>query len=54
MQQQRWICRLIRSTDIYIHVPVKAIREQTDMSKPGKTYHHSRSHQGRRAAIGLG
>jgi hypothetical protein len=24
------------------------------MSKPGKTYHHRRSHQGRRAAIGLG
>jgi hypothetical protein len=24
------------------------------MSKPGKAYHHSRSHQGKRAAIGLG
>jgi len=29
-------------------LPVKAIREQTDMSNPGKTHHHSRLHQGRR------
>jgi len=27
---------------------VKAIREQTDMSNPGKAHHHGRLHQGRR------
>jgi hypothetical protein len=32
----------------HIHVPVKAIRGQTDMSNPGKTHHRSRSHQDRR------
>jgi hypothetical protein len=29
----------------HIHIPVKAIRGQTDMSNPGKTHHRSRSHQ---------
>jgi hypothetical protein len=28
----------------HIHIPVKAIRGQTDMSNPGKTHHRSRSH----------
>jgi hypothetical protein len=32
----------------HIHIPVKAIRGQTDMSNPGKTHHRSRSHQGSR------
>jgi len=31
----------------HIHVPVKAICGQTDMSNPGKTHHRSRSHQDR-------
>jgi hypothetical protein len=31
----------------HIHIPVKAIRGQTDMSNPGKTHHRSRSHQDR-------
>jgi hypothetical protein len=29
----------------HIHIPVKAIRGQTDMSNPGKTHHRSRSRQ---------
>jgi hypothetical protein len=28
-----------------IHIAVKAIRGQTDMSNPGKAHHRSRSHQ---------
>jgi hypothetical protein len=47
----------------HIHVPVKAIRGEPDMSNPGKTHHRSRSHRDgppvqplfldrRRAAIG--
>jgi len=29
----------------HIHIPVKAIRGQPDMSNPGKTHHRSRSQQ---------
>src|SRR5580700_868981 len=32
----------------HIHVPVKVICDQTDMTNPGKTHHRSRSHQDRR------
>jgi hypothetical protein len=33
----------------HIHISVKAIRGQPDMSNPGKTHHRSRSHRDRRA-----
>jgi hypothetical protein len=47
-RQRRWIDMLADSFSQHIHIPVKAIRGQTDMSNPGKTHHRSRSHQDRR------